>query len=1085
MANISVNLSYTDTDGNLDAATQAAVQRIINGGTPGLPLVTLSPLSLSVAAGLTVSCTVLVTDLTGAPLNNVTVGLSTNDATIALVDDTTGTQIPSLVTGIDGKGTFLVFGVAAGNTVVTATALGVTATATIVVGTGTPTLTLLPSTITVPTSGTTPLFVHLLDGNNNPIASQVVNLASSVPGVATVPASVTTDATGSAQFSVTAVAAGQTVVTASALNVQATASATVQAPPSGAQITIGYTDFLSPTMSPTAANAMLAFIAGKTNHNWKIMNGLTPSGGYPSNVVQIRYMLMEQTKCYDGTASIFTQQSDDYQAYCTAHSVDPEDGYLHYLSGVTTNPDVILTFASNGTITLKYDTQTRAQVYAVGQTVTTAGNSNPLCNGTWTVTNVTAPVTPGGSATIQVNATTGNSGTGGTVSRTGDGTKTLPNRVITTNGNFTPMWHINPKSTVRKSYELDRLPRVLAASYGYGVFIDSMSPNIFQATRATVEYNPANESQYYTDMATLIAALRATMGSGPWRYTINTGNYNTSFITQLITAAGSAHMESIITNHSPSQWPGTDQTFVATQLANGSAVEILNDVSIVDSEGSFGAGVYINDPLPAVGNLNAMAYTIQSLICALMVWDGGTGGGVMALNLWNDLWSVPTANTGGIDSKWLGMLDYPFGTPTAASSVLVSGVTDPLGQAVSVSTRAYGNNLVIYRTTSSGTSSWADTAAYTATLPASTGASGKWQRVKSDGTLDAAISTIDLHPMMGAMLVPAGGSVSLAPTSGSVAAGQSIVLTVTVLDATGNPVPSQVVALASSVTADLTVPASVTTDSAGQATFNATGVAAGTSNVTASANSITSSASAITVTAASGNSADSIFAADGITGVANGATLATWTNDADNSRNASEATQTSQPIYEKGELNGLAMVFYPASNPAAMLQFTALAHTAITEFIVFKHPSGSSVSHHGAVIADPGYCIQVLDASSPYVVQFTSHRSTTDGIWKLAAGVALPGTIIEVAYDSASTSNVPVIKINGTTQTVTQVQAPVGTQTSSAGTATIGNDPLLGTNAACYGLIGEITRWNGVLGTADESTEGKRLGTKWAIANSY
>src|SRR5690348_18008535 len=110
MANISVNLSYTDTDGNLDAATQAAVERLLKGGTPGLPLVTLSPVSLSVAAGLTVSCTVLVTDLTGAPLNNVTVGLSTNDATIALVDDTTGTQIPSLVTGIDGKGTFLEIG---------------------------------------------------------------------------------------------------------------------------------------------------------------------------------------------------------------------------------------------------------------------------------------------------------------------------------------------------------------------------------------------------------------------------------------------------------------------------------------------------------------------------------------------------------------------------------------------------------------------------------------------------------------------------------------------------------------------------------------------------------------------------------------------------------------------------------------------------------------------------------------------------------------------------------------------------------------------------------------------------------------
>jgi hypothetical protein len=1079
-----------------EAQIKAAIAELMNAMTllgagaqagPGLPTVTLSPLTLALIEGATIPCTVTVLDANQQPLSGVVVGLSTGDQTIATIEDTTGTSVPSVTTDASGAAHFLVNGVGVGSTTVTAVASGLTSSpASVVVGAGTPTLALLPSSIAVSTTGSTPLIVHLLDGAGNPIAGQVVAITSSNPAFATVPATVTTDATGSAQVTVTGVSAGGTTITASALGVNASAAAVVIVPSAVPHITIGYTDYITPYQSQAAAARTMAFIAGKINHKWKILNGLTPSGGYPSNVTQIAYSLLEQTKCYDAGSGILVQQGADYVTFCANNGLSPEDGYLHYIAGATMMPDVILSIDGSGNVTLKYDTETQAIVYgsAIGKTVTIAGNTNAALNGTWTVQSVTGPAVQGGSAIVQVNTPAGATGTGGTISRVALGNGTLPERFRTSNAPFTPSWHINPKSAVRKQYELNRLPRMLAHAYtGYGIFVDSMSENVFPPG-ATLEYNPANSAQYHTDLAALIAALRATLPSGSWRYQINTANYNTTGMAQLIQAAGSTHMESIITDHSPSQWPGTDQTFVAQQLAAGCACEILNDVSVADSEVSFGAGLYASDPIPPSGNGPAMRYTIQSWINALMVWDGGAGGGELAVNLWNDLWTKPSPDLGGIDQKWLGMLDYEFGVPTAAATTLVTGVTDPLGQHVSVQSRAYGSNLVVYRTTSSGTTVWGDTAAYVVTLPGSSGAGGKWQRIKSDGTLDVAISTIALRPMEGAMLVPAGGSVSLTPASGSVAVGQSIPLTVTVLDASGSAVAGQLVTLVSSVPADVTVPASVTTNAAGQATFNATGAAAGSSNVTATANTVSSSAVAVTVTGASGTTASDLFAADSIVGVAAGAGVASWNNDADNTRNASEPTQTLQPVFKTAVLNALPMVFYPSANVGQGLQYTSLAHSAITVFFVLKHPSGSSSSHHGVLHADPGYRIQLLDAAAPYTVQFTSHRSTTDGVWQAVAS-GLPGSILEISYDSSSLTNAPVCKLNGTLLTTTLITAPVGTQVSSAGTATIGNDPALGTNDAFYGYVGEISRWDGLLTGASESTEGQRLGTKWGIATSY
>lgn len=96
-------------------------------------------------------------------------------------------------------------------------------------------------------------------------------------------------------------------------------------------------------------------------------------------------------------------------------------------------------------------------------------------------------------------------------------------------------------------------------------------------------------------------------------------------------------------------------------------------------------------------------------------------------------------------------------------------------------------------------------------------------------------------------------------------------------------------------------------------------------------------------------------------------------------------------------------------------------------------------------------------------VAFNSVRSTTNGIWDSPTSSISQNVWyhVVVTYDSSSTSNAPRIYINGVLRAVTTVAAPVGTQTSNAGTAYIGNTSA--TDRSWQGQIDELRYYNRVL----------------------
>jgi hypothetical protein len=79
------------------------------------------------------------------------------------------------------------------------------------------------------------------------------------------------------------------------------------------------------------------------------------------------------------------------------------------------------------------------------------------------------------------------------------------------------------------------------------------------------------------------------------------------------------------------------------------------------------------------------------------------------------------------------------------------------------------------------------------------------------------------------------------------------------------------------------------------------------------------------------------FKADSITGLANGAVVASWTDSSPAAESATQATANVQPTYKTNALNGYPAVTFDgdATNPD-FLSFTALALTTYTVFVVYK-----------------------------------------------------------------------------------------------------------------------------------------------------
>lgn len=135
--------------------------------------------------------------------------------------------------------------------------------------------------------------------------------------------------------------------------------------------------------------------------------------------------------------------------------------------------------------------------------------------------------------------------------------------------------------------------------------------------------------------------------------------------------------------------------------------------------------------------------------------------------------------------------------------------------------------------------------------------------------------------------------------------------------------------------------------------------------------------------------------------------------------------------------------------------------TSGAQFIMSKFATGSYPT---------GWAIyfNIQTASTAYVA-FDRGFSTTTGAWRTSSTITHTNwNHIVITYNKSSTSNDPIIYINGVSQTITKAQAPVGTATDeSAGSLFFGR-----TSDSTYkfdGQIGEAAVFDRILTSTEVS----------------
>jgi hypothetical protein len=108
----------------------------------------------------------------------------------------------------------------------------------------------------------------------------------------------------------------------------------------------------------------------------------------------------------------------------------------------------------------------------------------------------------------------------------------------------------------------------------------------------------------------------------------------------------------------------------------------------------------------------------------------------------------------------------------------------------------------------------------------------------------------------------------------------------------------------------------------------------------------------------------------------------------------------------------------------------------------------------------------LFQVSSTY--RFFRNWSTTDGQWSIAQPAQDTWSHFLVTYDSGSTTNDPVMYLDGVSQTVTQIANPAGTIVNSAARWMLGNhrpDTSLGIH--WRGMLAEFAIWNRILSASE------------------
>lgn len=141
--------------------------------------------------------------------------------------------------------------------------------------------------------------------------------------------------------------------------------------------------------------------------------------------------------------------------------------------------------------------------------------------------------------------------------------------------------------------------------------------------------------------------------------------------------------------------------------------------------------------------------------------------------------------------------------------------------------------------------------------------------------------------------------------------------------------------------------------------------------------------------------------------------------------------------------------------------------TMSTAFWTFRNGNGGAGFGTVFCISD-GVLTNYMGLFNNSTLNYAFQRRWTNApVWTFAKPTLSAWAHICVTYDGGSTSNVPVVYVNGVSVSVTTATAPTGLLATITQVPTIGNDPSNGD--AWDGLIAEVGFWNSTILTANEA----------------
>lgn len=390
-------------------------------------------------------------------------------------------------------------------------------------------------------------------------------------------------------------------------------------------------------------------------------------------------------------------------------------------------------------------------VYAAGDSVVVAGNSNAALNGTWQVAAVTD------TTHLTLNTPAGQSGTGGTIKKLGDGSATLANRV--TFFKFDNWRHtFNPGGTDAQAWLTYRYVTLILTANDDGWFVDESASGDFTGSAInSVEYGTTGKSQFATDLAACYTAIRA---AAPGKFiVINLSDYQTPDDQTLALGSLGVHAENLNAAFAYSiegNWNWID-TLISAGIVHLEFVDAPTFDGATPVAGAFGLG---NSFRNSGGHLYATPDDRVKWFCYcsyLMVVDAGVAIAKKVVWINDNAYSTVVPQS----ARWRAGFENDLGQPTTVRAALATG-TDGAGVPVRVLQRyfsrdgATNDTVVILRRNynpASGSYPYDATTVFTVTLPAPP-AGKSWHMLMPDGTVGPALgATLDFYHLEAVILL--------------------------------------------------------------------------------------------------------------------------------------------------------------------------------------------------------------------------------------------------------------------------------------------------------------------------------------------